>query len=74
MKAMYKSELAELAGVSYSTFYRFLCTRRSILELKGSKLKDQKVRGKALAYICQEYDITLPDESPEPVKKHIKFH
>ena len=73
MKAMFKSELAELAGVSYSTFYRFLCTRRDVLESMGCGLKSQKVRGKALMYICHEYGITLPEESPEPVRKHIKF-
>ena len=73
MKAMFKSELAELAGVSYSTFYRFLCTRRSVLESMGCGLKSQKVRGKALMYICREYGLTLPEESPEPVRKHIKF-
>ena len=73
MKSMFKSELAELAGVSYSTFYRFLCTRRDVLESMGCGLKSQKVRGRALMYICHEYGITLPEESPEPVRKHIKF-
>ena len=70
---MFKSELAELAGVSYSTFYRFLYTRRDVLESMGCELKSQKVRGRALMYICHEYGITLPEESPEPVRKHIKF-
>ena len=73
MKAKYKSELAEMAGVSYSTFYRFLRTRREMLESMGCRLKDQKVVGEALSYICHEYGITLPEESPEPVRKHIKF-
>ena len=35
MKAMYKSELARLAGVSDSTFRRYLNTRRDVLAQMG---------------------------------------
>ena len=37
-----KSELARLAGVSYSTFYRFLKTRQSVLETIGITLYAKK--------------------------------
>ena len=68
-----KSELAELADVSYSTFYRFLRTRREALAQLGSPLKAHTLRGEALEYVCRNYNITLPPEDPAPPKKHIKF-
>ena len=68
-----KSELAALADVSYSTFYRYLCTRRKELSELGSNLKAKTLRGEALEYICRNYNITLPREDPEPPKKHVKF-
>lgn len=74
MKKSYsKSELAMLADVSYSTFYRYLCSRRKQLSKLGSKLKSKTLRGKALEYVCTDYGITLPEEPPEPAHKHIKF-
>ena len=69
-----KSELAELADVSYSTFYRYLKSRRKVLSNLGCKLKSKILRGKALNYVCNDYGITLPDDTPEPPKKHEKFH
>ena len=68
-----KSELAALADVSYSTFYRYLCTRRKELSELGSNLKAKTLRGEALAFVCHDYNITLPPEEQEPPKKHIKF-
>ena len=68
-----KSELAALADVSYSTFYRYLCTCREELSKLGSSPKAKTLRGEALEYVCRNYDITLPDEVPEPPKKHVKF-
>ncbi len=68
-----KSELAALADVSYSTFYRYLKSRRKELSKLGSKLKAQTLRGEALDYVCRNYNITLPDEDLAPPKKHIKF-
>lgn len=74
MKSSYfKSELAVLADVSYSTFYRYLLSRRDILASMGCHVKDQKLRGKALEYVCSDYNIRLPEETPEPVRKHVKF-
>ena len=61
MKRTYsKSELAQLADVSYSTFYRYLRSRREILEKLGSSLKSKTLRGKALEYVCEDYCIILP--------------
>lgn len=68
-----KSELAILADVSYSTFYRYLCTCRDDLAQLGSPLKAHTLRGEALEYVCRNYNITLPPEEPDPPKKHIKF-
>ena len=74
MKRSYsKSELATLADVSYSTFYRYLLSRRKQLAKLGCKLKGKTLRGKALDYVCDDYGITLPEDSPEPVRKHVKF-
>jgi len=70
-KSYRKSELAALADVSYSTFYRYLCTRRKELSKLGSNLKAKTLRGEALAFVCHDYNITLPDEAPP--KKHEKF-
>ena len=68
-----KSELATLADVSYSTFYRYLCTCRDDLAALGSPLKAKTLRGEALEYVCRNYNITLLPEEPELPKKHIKF-
>ena len=72
-KFLSKSELTTLADVSYSTFYRYLKSRRKQLSKLGSKLKSKTLRGKALDYVCRDYGITLPKDIPEPVRKHIKF-
>ena len=72
-KSYYKSELAEMAEVSYSTFNRFLKTHRKALERLGSSPKAQTLRGKALDYVCRMFDIDLPDEAPPTAKKHEKF-
>jgi len=72
-KSYYKSELAELADVSYSTFNRFLRTHRKALEKLGSSVKAHTLRGKALEYVCREFDIDLPEEELSTAKKHEKF-
>ena len=59
MKAMYKSELAKLAGVSNSTFYRFLKTRRSVLEAMGISIYAKKLPPDIVKYISEEYCIDL---------------
>ena len=74
MKRTYrKSELAALAEVSYSTFYRYLVSRRSVLASMGCGVNDHGFWGEALDYVCKDYNIQLPDEESEPEHKHIKF-
>ena len=56
---MFKSELAKLAGVSYSTFYRFLKTRRAILESMGVTLYTKKFSPHVVKYLSEEYCIDV---------------
>ena len=59
MQAMFKSELAKLAGVSYSTFYRFLKTRRPVLEAMGVTLCTKKLPPHVVRYLSEEYCIDV---------------
>ena len=59
MKAMYKSELAQLAGVSSRTFQRYLATRRSVLDAMGVSLRTRKLPPRAVRYICEDYCIDI---------------
>ena len=59
MKAMYKSELAELAGVSTRTFQRYLATRRAILDAMGVSPRTRKLPPHAVRYICEDYCIDI---------------
>ena len=70
-KAMYKSELARLAGVSDSTFYRYLKSRRNKLLQMGISPMAHKLPPKAVKYICEDYCIDLPEDIER--LKHIKF-
>ena len=56
---MFKSELAKLAGVSYSTFYRFLKTRRPVLEAMGVTLCTKKLPPHVVRYLSEEYCIDV---------------
>ena len=71
MKAMYKSELAKLAGVSTRTFSRYLATRREILTAMGVSAKAHMLPPKAVKYVCEDYCIDLPEDIER--LKHIKF-
>ena len=62
MKAMYKSELARLAGVSDSTFRRYLNTRRDVLSQMGVSPLAKMLPPSAVAYVVEDYCIDLPDE------------
>ena len=74
MKRRYlKSELAVLADVSYSTFFRYLVSRRSVLASMGCGVNDHGFWGEALDFICKDYNIRLPDEEPKQAHKHVKF-
>ena len=59
MKAMYKSELAALAGVSCRTFQRYLATRRSVLDAMGVSPRTRKLPPHAVRYICEDYCIDV---------------
>jgi hypothetical protein len=62
MKAMYKSELARLAGVSDSTFRRYLNTRRDVLSQMGVSPLAKMLPPKAVKYVVEDFCIDLPDE------------
>lgn len=59
-KAMYKCELAELAGVSRSTFSRFLASKREELARMGVGAKTKLLPPRAVKYLAEEYCIELP--------------
>ena len=61
MKAMFKNELAKLAGVSNRTFRRYLATRRPILTAMGVSPFARKLPPHAVRYISEDYCIDLPD-------------
>ena len=54
-----KSELARLAHISYSTFYRYLKTRRQVLAQKGIGIHTKKLPPSIVKYICEDYCIDL---------------
>ena len=65
MQAMYKSELAKLAGVSNRTFRRYLATRRSVLTAMGVSPFARKLPPQAVHYISEDYCIDLPTMNGE---------
>ena len=71
MQAMFKSELAKLAGVSNRTFRRYLATRRAILTAMGVSPFARKLPPQAVHYISEDYCIDLPDSA---AVKIIKVH
>ena len=62
MKTMYKSELARLAGVSASTFRRYLNSRREVLAQMGVSPRAQTLPPRAVRYVLDDYCIDLPDK------------
>ena len=56
---MSKGELARLAEVSYSTFFRFLKTRRAVLESMGVTLYTKKLPPHVVRYLSEEYCIDI---------------
>lgn len=54
-----KSELARMANVSYSTFYRFLVTRREQLSAMGISIYAKKLPYSAVRLICHDYCVDL---------------
>ena len=59
MKAMYTSELANLAGVSSRTFARYLAAHREELAKLGVSPHTRKLPPKAVRFICEDYCIDL---------------
>ena len=60
MKHSYsKSELATMAGVSYSTFYRYLKTRRSRFNQMGLSIYAKKLPLSVVKDICDDYCFDL---------------
>ena len=57
-----KAKLAELAGVSYPTFNRYLRTRKHILDALGVKHHARLLPPQAVKYVCEDYCIDLPPE------------
>ena len=62
VKAMYKSELARLAGVSANTFRRYLNSRREVLASMGVSPRAQTLPPKAVKYVVEDYCIELPEK------------
>ena len=54
-----KSELAAQAGVSYSTFYRYLKSKRSALEAMGVSIFAKKLPPHAVKLISEDFCIDL---------------
>lgn len=54
-----KRELARLAGVSYTTFYRWMVQHQEELRNMGAAPCAQTLHGKALALVCEEFNIDL---------------
>ena len=60
MKHSYsKSELATMVGVSYSTFYRYLKTRRSRFDQMGLSIYAKKLPLSVVKDICDDYCFDL---------------
>lgn len=56
---MYKSELAERAGVSMRTFSRYIASRRQTLQDMGVSPHTQLLPPNAVQYISDDYGIDL---------------
>lgn len=59
MKSYYKSEIAQLAGVSMRTFQRWMAAHRTELLERGFSIHAKFVAPRALKYIAEEYCIDL---------------
>ena len=57
MKRAYKYELADAAGVSYATFYRWLNSKQRELAGLGVKPSAKMLPPKAVEWVCREYGI-----------------
>ena len=62
MKAMYKSELARLAGVSANTFRRYLNSRKDVLSAMGVAPRAKMLNPKAARFVIEDYCIDMPEK------------
>lgn len=60
MKSAYKTELADAAGVSRTTFWRWMKENRCQLDRFGVKRNSKLLPPKAVEWICREYGIDYP--------------
>lgn len=59
MKACYKSDLAEAAGVSASTFRSWLKRHESRLVELGYRTRDKVLNPAVVEYLCKVYAIDI---------------
>ena len=59
MKAMYKYEIADRAGVTTKTLRRWLKPYQKELEAMGVKPKDQILNPSAVKFICEKFCIDV---------------
>lgn len=57
LKYYSKSELAAMANVSYSTFYRYLKSRRKVFSRMGISIYAKKLPANIVRYISDDYCI-----------------
>ena len=60
MRAAYKYELADAAGVSRTTFWRWLRDNQEHLTVFGVKPGSKVLPPKAVKWVCDEYGIDYP--------------
>lgn len=60
-KAMYKNELADAAGVSLHTFYKWLQPHAATLRQMGVTPKTKLLNPAAVRFVCDTFAIDLPD-------------
>ena len=58
---MYKSELADLAGVTTRTLHRWLKTHQHVLKAMGVTPKTKLLPPQAVKYVCETFCIDLTD-------------
>lgn len=54
---MYKSELADAAGVTRQTLYSWMKTDREVLEQMGVDVRQKILPPCAVKYLCEKYGI-----------------
>lgn len=59
MKRFYKSEVAEMAGVSCRTLQRWMAANREELLKRGYDPKAKFLHPRALDYVCREYGVDI---------------